>query len=417
MINLNPDIDAEIRNQQAKYQAVIDALQPQLARVLSQDHISNIEKIHLVGCGDSFFASLGIRLFFEKVTGLSIEPIEAMEFSRYVCQNANPKSLVLAVSNSGRVSRIIESVIQARKKGMYTIALTGYADRPVAQKANAALIAALPNIRSTLDNMDAYVEQQENDELFSRLSEPGMISRYAEIIGGGGIDFLLFMLGAYTNSLILLYCTAIQIGLVRQKISIEQAQQWHSEIKRCVEIIVRTTYFNLEPIERLTHRLNNKDSFLFLGAGPAYATACLSAAKLFEQPHLNGAAQYLEEWAHLQFFYTRPEGIPIFVIVPPGESRDRALEQIRGIKQLGGTVIAICDSADDEVKRLTDDALLIQGKVTEEFVPWVYGVPGQILAINFLNMKGQPPIPAPYSFKQMMQVNFKQIYGSNIKSD
>jgi len=186
---------------------------------------------------------------------------------------------------------------------------------------------------------------------------------------------------------------------------------------RCVEIIVRTAYANLKPIEKLATKMEKKDSFIYLGSGPAYAVACLSAAKLVEQPHLNGIAQYLEEWAHLQFFFTRPDGVPIFIIVPPGGSRDRALEQINGIKQVGGRVVAICDSKDREIIHNVDDALLIQGELEEEFIPWVYGVPGQILAITFLNMRGQPPIPPPYNFKQMMQVNFKQIYASQIKEN
>jgi glucosamine 6-phosphate synthetase-like amidotransferase/phosphosugar isomerase protein len=125
-------------------------------------------------------------------------------------------------------------------------------------------------------------------------------------------------------------------------------------------------------------------------------------------------AQNLEEWAHLQFFFTRPDGIPIFVLVPPGFSRDRAIEQIRGMQNLGGTVIAICSHADAEIQELVTDTLLIQGDLPEDYTPWVYGVTGQLLAITLMDLKGQPPIPPPYSFKQMMQVNFNQIYASQI---
>lgn len=325
---------------------------------------------------------------------------------------------MIAVSNSGRVSRLVEAIIQARKRGVTTLALTAHAERGAAENAHAKLVAALPNIRTALESMSTRVEQVDQDEIFNSLSEPGMVAKSASSLGmGSGLDFLLFMLGAYANSLFLLYTSAIQIGLVRGCIDTKQANDYQELILNSVDILVKTAHANLEPIYHLAERFKEKNAFLFLGSGPSYGVACLSAAKLFEQPHLNGVAQYVEEWAHLQFFFTRPDGVPIFVIVPPGASRDRALEQIEGIKQLGGTVLAICDVNDHEIKQAVDEALLIQGELPEAFTPWVYGVPGQILALTLLDIKGLPPIPKPYSFKHMMEVNFKQIYGSTINTD
>ncbi|MEW5815451.1 MAG: SIS domain-containing protein [Spirochaetota bacterium] len=418
MFDFHIDIENEIKKNKERYKAVIDAIQPQLGRVITPDIIKGIRKIYIAGCGDSLFAALGSRLFFEKVTGLDIEPIEAMEFSRYTVENIKTDALVLAVSNSGRVSRLIEAILKARKKGVYTIALTGHNDRSAARNADASIVAAMPNIRSALDSISSRVEEKEQDEIFERISEPGVICRNAEKLGmGTGLDFLLFMLGAYTNSLLLLYCTAVHIGLTLRVITSQQAKLYHSEIIQSVEILARTANASLAPVESLANRFITKDAFLFLGAGPSYAVAALSAAKLFEQPHINGVSQQLEEWAHLQFFFTRPDGLPIFVIVPPGASRDRALEQISGIKKLGGTVVAVCNDADETVREMAEDAILVQGNLPEELVPLVYGVPGQLLAVALLDLKGQPPIPAPYSFKQMLQVNFQQIYASKIKDD
>jgi glucosamine 6-phosphate synthetase-like amidotransferase/phosphosugar isomerase protein len=251
--------------------------------------------------------------------------------------------------------------------------------------------------------------------MFSQVNQPGVISKYAEKLGmGRGLDFLLFMLGAYNNSMLLLYSMAVKIGLVLGTISPSQAEHYYFEIMHAVEAMVITAIKNLEPVQHLAQRFRAKDSFLYIGSGPAYATAALSAAKLFEQPHLNGVSQYVEEWAHLQFFFTRPDGIPVFVLTPPGPSRGRALEQIDGIKSLGGTVIAVCNVEDTEVQQVAQESLLVYGDLPEEFIPWVYGVTGQLFAVTLLDLKGQPPIPAPYSFKKMMEINFKQIYASKI---
>ncbi len=418
MLDFGFDIASETSKNEDRYRAVIDSIKPQLERVFTPEKLKGIDKIYVTGCGDSLFASWGVRLFFEKVTGLDIEPIEAMEFSRYTVGNIKKNAMVLAVSNSGRVSRLAEAALQARKRGVFTVALSGHDDRIVAGNADAVVTAAMPNIRSALDIMSSRVEEEKKDELFERFSRPGELSRNAALVGmGTGLDFLLFMLGAYANSLLLLYCTAIHIGLILKRITEVQAREYYGEILRSAGILVRTASANADIMEQLANRFRDKDAFLYLGAGPSYAVAALSAAKLFEQPHINGTAQYLEEWAHLQFFFTRPDGVPVFLIVPPGASRDRALEQIDGIRSLGGTAIVICDEEDGELKGKADTAVTIPGKLPEEFAPLVYGVPGQILAVNLLDLKGQPKIPAPYSFKQMMQVNFKQIYGSAIKED
>ncbi len=45
----------------------------------------------------------------------------------------------------------------------------------------------------------------------------------------------------------------------------------------------------------------------------------------------------LEEWAHLDYFLIRPQVTPTFFIAPPGNSRDRVIEQIQGAKDMGAT--------------------------------------------------------------------------------
>jgi glucosamine--fructose-6-phosphate aminotransferase (isomerizing) len=418
MIKLDENIDDVIKIKQESFKGILDDLNSQYPEVLSSQLIEKVEKVYLTGCGDSYFAALASHLFFERVTGLDVEPIEAMEFSRYAVKHMPKNSLVLGISNSGRVSRTTEAIIQARKRGAYTIALTGFRDRTAAQEADAALVASLPNVRAALEGIITRLSGEQREDLLERLSEPGMMSKLSGQLGiGTGIDFLLFMLGAYLGSLTQLYSVSIHLGRTLGRLNESEAAELKAEILRSVDIIVRTSYGNLDRVRELAVKNKKMDTFVFIGAGPSYATACLSAAKIYEQPHLNGVAHQLEEWAHLGFFFTRPGGPPLFVLAPPGESRDRAMELINGIRDLGGTVIAICDEDDSEIVDTTDDALLIHGRQDEAFTPWTYGIPGQILALTLLDLRGQPPIPSPYSFKQMMQINFSQIYESKIKKE
>ena len=55
----------------------------------------------------------------------------------------------------------------------------------------------------------------------------------------------------------------------------------------------------------------------FLGAGPNEATARFGAAKLFEASQQIAVATNVEEWAHEEYFITRP-GDPVVIVAPTG---------------------------------------------------------------------------------------------------
>ena len=394
---------------------MIADIEPQLEQAITPETIENLERIYLVGCGDSYFASLGVRLFFEKHIGIPTEPAASMQFSRYIVDYIPKNSLVVGVSNGGRVSRTVEAVIRARKRGVYTIAATGYTDRQLAQEADAAIIGNLPNVRESMNALKKAVETGRLSKDDLQLSKPGAAERVAKSLGiAGGVSLILLSLAAYLASIVTLYLIGFRIAELRGTLNADEAKNLKKEMLKFAEILYRTTSLNTSKAKTLAEAFKEHDTFLILGSGPSYATALVSAAKLFELPQLNGVPQEIEEWAHQQFFFTRPNKSIIFIVVPPGNSRDRAIEQINGMKELGATVIAICDSNDQEILSLVDYAMPIQGEMMEEFTPLAYVVPGQLFAFSTLHVRGQPPIPAPLDFQKLMEINFKQIYQSDI---
>lgn len=408
-----------------RFRQLIADVEAQVEETITPELARRLRKIFLTGCGDSYFAALAVRLFYDKYVGLPVEPVEGMEFSRYVAPYAvSEDALVVAISNSGRVSRTVEAAIQSRRRGALTIAATAYADRPLAQEADAVILGSLPNVRDTLANLETAVSDGALSDDVWDLSEPGAAQRLARQIGiGGSFQLLMLGLGAYFASLLILYLIGLRLAVLCGRLTTGQAEQLKGLLIRSVDDVTVTADRLQEPVARLARTFRRHDTFLFLGSGPSYATALLAAAKLFEQPHLNGVPQQLEEWAHQQFFFTRPAGPPIFVIVPPGESRDRALEQIEGSRRVGATVVAICDADDEEIIGRVEHLLPIsthrpEGSsetLSEAFSPLTYVVPGQLFAFAMLEVRGQPPMKAPYDFQRLMEVNHQQIYGSVVR--
>ncbi|MFW6182254.1 MAG: SIS domain-containing protein [Chloroflexota bacterium] len=401
--------------QQEALLQLIDDVRSQVKAVVTGDLAQRVRRIYLVGCGDSYFATLAVRLFYQRYVGLPVEPVEAMEFSRYAAPYLDDGALVVGVSNSGRVSRTVEAVRRARQRGADTLAATAYAERPLATEAQAAIVGGLPNVRATLSALEKAVAQGQLERAAMDWSEPGAAQRMARELGIEGVDLLMLGLGAYYASVLILYLLGLRLAELRGLPGVSPASLLE-ELRRFPAIMHKTAARQLTATHSLAEQLREHDTFLALGAGPAYAVALLAAAKLFEQPHLNGVPQQLEEWAHQQFFFTRP-GTPIFFITPPGASRDRALEQMAGARDVGATVIAVCDADDEAVTALADHTLPIYGQLPEPFAPLTYVVPGQLFAFAMLQVKGQPPLSPPYTLQKLMEVNHRQIYQSKISEE
>jgi glucosamine 6-phosphate synthetase-like amidotransferase/phosphosugar isomerase protein len=104
----------------------------------------------------------------------------------------------------------------------------------------------------------------------------------------------------------------------------------------------------------------------------------------------------------------------VFVICPPGRAIDRALEQIRGAREMGATVIAIGQSGAEDVRGAADIFMEVSGVVSEEFSPLAYVVPGMLIATALHQLRGRPPLVSSYDQEKMRQVNFRQIFHSTI---
>ena len=106
----------------------------------------------MIGCGDSYCAALAARSFVMDATGLMVEPVEALEFSRYLIRHVPSDAFVFGISNSGTVSRTIEGVALARERGAWTFAVTVSATNRLAQTAETLVkVNAVPNIKERPD--------------------------------------------------------------------------------------------------------------------------------------------------------------------------------------------------------------------------------------------------------------------------
>ena len=112
--------------------------------------LQSLRQVILTGCGDSYYAGLGSRFFFNKLCCLPTQGVNAMDAGRYLLFDMHPDlakdTLVMATSVSGRVTRTVEAMRIASEKGARCAAITGNPDAPLAQNASRMIDCTIPSL-------------------------------------------------------------------------------------------------------------------------------------------------------------------------------------------------------------------------------------------------------------------------------
>ncbi len=330
-----------------------DNLDVTVRRLLDHNEYLSVKRVVLTGCGDSHMASLATELTFESVAGVPTEALTAMQAARYAApyfdQMFPRNPLVVGVSVSGTVARTREALVQARKSGALTVALTGNPESPLAKVAEKVLACVVPDFAPA----------------------PGVRS--------------------YRISMICLYLLAIRIAEIRGRLTQDQANAMRKELKGTADSIEATiAAINSRTLE-LAKAVADQRNFVFVGDGPNYATALFSAAKLLEAVGRNAVGQDTEEWAHLQYFIHDAPATPTFLISPGARGHGRMAELMEPMRRIGRTIVAVVPENETEIAGQSDWVLPVVGNVSELFSPMVYAVAGELFSAHLSNVTGEPP--------------------------
>lgn len=308
---------------------------------------NSVKRIYLVGCGDSYHASVGAELAFHQFAGIPTQALSALTYGRYTAgymPETGPKTnLVIAVSVSGVVSRTIEAMQLARQAGAVGVALTGNPQAGLGKAAEKVFQTTIPPLP---------------DELKGAIV-PGVRS--------------------YLASQMALYSAAIRIGEVRGHLTTANADELRAELVDLAEIMEKTIQ-TCEPLARnLVAEWSDATDFVFVGAGPLYGAAMFSAAKILEASGDPATAQETEEWTHLEYFASSPN-IPTVLLCASGFDADRMAEVARAAQAIERRVVAVMPEDEGQISQFVDSFLPIKGQVREAFASAVYSIPGEIIS-------------------------------------
>jgi ribokinase len=294
-----------------------------------------IEHLYLTGCGDSAFAGLAASLAFRRHSRLRVHPVHALDLARYLIRYLPPASAVLAISFSGRVGRTTEAARQAAAFGHPVIALTGNPDGQLAAAADRILPIDVPTLG------------------FS----PG------------------------TSTYIGMLCTLIDLALRTSRTGDGAIR---GACKQLPGQAAKTLDWCDAPASGVAARMASARFVTFLGAGPNEATARFGAAKLFEASQQIAVATNMEEWAHEEYFITRP-GDPVVLVAPAGAAHDRAGEILSELQFVRADATVVSDT---EPPGRAGHLRLAAG-APEEFSPVLAALPLAQLGFHLARQTGK----------------------------
>ncbi len=286
-------------------------LEPKTRNILSFEEIYSCQRIILTGCGDSYAASLAMKPVFEKLTGIKVDLIPALELCRYTPEKLLTGSafspLVIVVSNSGGAARLSEALQRCNKYGAFTMAVTGKPESPVGVQAKRVLQLEIPRYQSA----------------------PGTRS--------------------YMVCLMALQLLAIRIGEVRGKYTMDEASSYRHDVRDQGKALAELLPQMDADVCRVAEDWKDMEAFDYVGAGFDYAAAWFGHAKMLEATgrfsmHINS-----EEWFHLNCFVKHFDKMGTVVVantMNPGFSRTR--EMVEAAAKMGRKMMIVTDGTQED---------------------------------------------------------------------
>jgi len=325
-------------------EAVIDGgFVPELFGANAGAVLRDIEGVQILACGTSYYAGLTARYWIEAISGLPCSVEIASEY-RYRAAYANPKHLIVTISQSGETLDTMEALKYAKSLGhRHTLSICNVPE------------SAIP-----------------------RASELVCYTRAGAEIGVASTK-------AFTTQLAVLFQLTVVLGKLHGKVDAEAEAEYLEQLRFLPGSVQHA--LNLEPqIALWAEKFASKHNALFLGRGLHYPIALEGALKLKEITYIHAEAYPAGELKHGPLALVDAE-MPVVVIAP----NDRLLEKVKSNMQevhaRGGQLFVFTDQ-DSNFSESEGVHVIRTPRHAGVLSPIVHTIPVQLLAYHTALARG-----------------------------
>lgn len=297
------------------------------------EEIETAEQIYLTACGTSWHAALIGEYLIEEFARTPVEVEYASEF-RYRNPILSPKTVVIAISQSGETADTLAAIRTAKENNALCLGICNVVGSTIARETAAGIyIHAGPEI--------------------------GVASTKA-----------------FTSQVTVLTLLTILLGQSKDVKKVRRARmiQELSTIPSKAEQILQST----EHIREIAKKYSGQRNFLYLGRGYNYPVALEGALKLKEISYIHAEGYPAAEMKHGPIALI-DENMPVVFIATKDKTYDKILSNMEEVRARGGRIIALATEGDTEIGNLADHVISIPE--TEHFlIPILASIPLQLLA-------------------------------------
>lgn len=299
--------------------------------------------IKILACGTSYYAALTAKYWLESIAKVPTDVEIASEY-RYRNVIADPKQLVITISQSGETLDTMEALKYAQSLGhKHSLSICNVME------------SALP-----------------------RESELVMYTRAGAEIGVASTK-------AFTTQLVALFGLAVTLGKQRGLVDDVLEAEYKEELRQLPGSIQHA--LNLEPqITAWAQKFAKKTSALFLGRGIHYPIALEGALKLKEITYIHAEAYPAGELKHGPLALV-DENMPVVVIAPNDTLLDKVKANMQEVGARGGELFVFTD-LDSNFNAEHNVHLIRTPRHVGVLSPIVHTVPVQLLAYHVALARG-----------------------------
>ncbi|MEF8763176.1 glutamine--fructose-6-phosphate transaminase (isomerizing) [Stenotrophomonas sp. A3_2] len=305
--------------------------------------LSGIEGVQIIACGTSYYAGLTARYWIEAIAGLPCSVEIASEY-RYRAAYANPKHLIVTISQSGETLDTMEALKYAKALGhKHTLSICNVPE------------SAIP-----------------------RASELVCYTRAGAEIGVASTK-------AFTTQLAALFQLTVVLGKLHGRIDAAQEADYLEQLRFLPGSVQHA--LNLEPqIAAWAERFARKSNALFLGRGLHYPIALEGALKLKEISYIHAEAYPAGELKHGPLALV-DEDMPVVVIAPNDSLLEKVKSNMQEVRARGGELFVFADQ-DSNFNASEGVHVIRTPRHAGVLSPIVHTIPVQLLAYHTALARG-----------------------------
>lgn len=281
---------------------------------LTEEIIRDISQIYIIACGSAYHVGMTAQYVLEDLTGISVRVELASEF-RYRKPIMDPRGLAVVISQSGETADSLAALREAKKLGVRTLGIINVVGSSIAREA---------------------------DHVFYTLAGP---------------EISVATTKAYSTQLMAVYALALQLAIVREKITEEQYENYIAELQTIPEKIQKI----LEDKERLqwfaAKQANARDVF-FIGRGIDYAISMEGSLKMKEVSYIHSEAYAAGELKHGTISLIEDGTLVIGVLTQP-ELYEKTVSNMVECKSRGAYLMGLTSFGNYNIEETADFTVYI----------------------------------------------------------